>query len=386
MLRRPNFWTEEGESPLLELEHGYLRNNAEAVLARTAAWPGLCGVPADESDAITLVSPAEHSYIIKRDADRTFVCESQRELYRVVLSTMDAKLNDYGQGMGYACSFLLLFFEPVQVARMLYKLATDPKYIPGYWRAEAVAFNVDAIVFGRMMANFFPDVQAKLSAKIVMPQTFCQKWFCGLALHMLHFEALLDFWEAFLAQGYEFLFKFALAMTVATREALLAAESASEIYAILRLENASDEMRAAVMHEALNLAVDGAFSETIIALRDDVMTNEVGPALAAAAKYNAERALENENSAGSCSEDEASGCDCEACTNLVPEFYCPTCDLLLCARCQDKAARGVAVKSHAAGHEIKPANVKAVLEKRRAAVDALAGDLAALSVSAGPST
>lgn len=36
---------------------------------------------------------------------------------------------------------------------------------------------------------------------MLFPETYCQKWFVGLCVHVLPFSALLDFFDAFFKGG-----------------------------------------------------------------------------------------------------------------------------------------------------------------------------------------
>ena len=49
----------------------------------------------------------------------------------------------------------------------------------------------------------------------VVPEAYASKWFIGLCVHVLPFEALLAYVEAFLEEGFPFLFKFSLALVTA---------------------------------------------------------------------------------------------------------------------------------------------------------------------------
>ena len=50
------------------------------------------------------------------------------------------------QGLGYVAGFLLLVVEPDQVARMLHRIGSSPKYTPGYWKGQPECFVRDAMV------------------------------------------------------------------------------------------------------------------------------------------------------------------------------------------------------------------------------------------------
>jgi hypothetical protein len=43
--------------------------------------------------------------------------------------------------------------------------------------------------------------QAHLQRLNVLPDTYCQKWWCGLCIHVLPFESIYDFIEQFLKRA-----------------------------------------------------------------------------------------------------------------------------------------------------------------------------------------
>ena len=145
------------------------------------------------------------------------------------------------------CSFLLLVLDEHKAFAILEQLNAREKYIPGYWAAEAIALATDAHVFNELLRQQDPEVAdflgvcvrvsvllllllllftcllvlvlfvrflyhlfvicliwfpiITLAAKYVFPNTFCQKWFAGLCVHVLPFEDLCDFLEMFFEHG-----------------------------------------------------------------------------------------------------------------------------------------------------------------------------------------
>ena len=55
----------------------------------------------------------------------------------------------------------------------------------------------------------------------MVPEAYASKWFIGLCVHVLPFEALIAYFEAFLADGFHFLFQFSLALVEAITPKLL---------------------------------------------------------------------------------------------------------------------------------------------------------------------
>lgn len=56
-------------------------------------------------------------------------------------------------------------------------------------------------MFDHLLARHLPDVHSRLAGACLFPETYCQKWFVGLCVHVLPFSALLDFFDAFFKGG-----------------------------------------------------------------------------------------------------------------------------------------------------------------------------------------
>jgi hypothetical protein len=56
------------------------------------------------------------------------------------------------------CSFLLLVLDEHKAFAILQRLNSQPKYIPGYWAAEAIALATDSHVFNHLLAQKDPQV------------------------------------------------------------------------------------------------------------------------------------------------------------------------------------------------------------------------------------
>ena len=73
--------------------------------------------------------------------------------------------------------------------------------IRSFWHHEPIAFATDAYVFDHLLSRHLPDVHSRLASAALFPETYCQKWFVGLCVHVLPFSALLDFFDAFFKHG-----------------------------------------------------------------------------------------------------------------------------------------------------------------------------------------
>jgi len=176
--------------------------------------------------------------IFLRDAERTFQDEGHREAFMDMLKRVWPENRDYHQGLGYVSSLLMLLFDSKTTLGILLKLSREPKYTPGYWRAAPEPFVRDAMVYGRLVQEFEPEVAALLQQACVVPEAYASKWFVGLCVHVLPYEALFDFLEGFLREGYMFLFKFSIALVQATKAKLLSFKptDVNLILEVLRLD------------------------------------------------------------------------------------------------------------------------------------------------------
>jgi len=83
---------------------------------------------------------------------------------------------------------------------MLIRIHSDKKYIPGYWHAEAISFAIDANVFDYILMENYPEIGKFLANNFILPETYCQKWFSGLCIHVLNFKLLMKFILRFLQE------------------------------------------------------------------------------------------------------------------------------------------------------------------------------------------
>ena len=153
-----------------------------------------------------------------------------------VLSGLFRNFGDYSQSLGYVASLLMLLLDTEDAVAILEHLNFDELYLPGYWKAQAVDFGRDAFVFQAQLEKFHPEVAAHLIKNGIMPNTYCQKWFSGLCIHVLPFDPLMQFLDKFFNEGHPYLFKFGLAVVEQIKTQLLATNDPSTQFALLRLE------------------------------------------------------------------------------------------------------------------------------------------------------
>jgi len=242
LLSEVDFFDRESGAPLLRRNNGFLSKGGlpSELRARLDTWPTLAGatVPAEEAAAGCEDEGALRIFL--RDAERTFRDEEHRSRMIELLKRVWPENRDYHQGLGYVSSLMMLFFDNETVVRMLLRLTRDERYTPGYWKAAPDAYVRDAMVYARLVEERHPDVAASLQAACIVPEAYASKWFVGLCVHVLPFEALIDYVEAFLEHGFVFLFKFSLALIETLKPKLLALQSTQVnlVLEYLRLDQA----------------------------------------------------------------------------------------------------------------------------------------------------
>eukprot|EP01122_Echinamoeba_exundans_P009245 TRINITY_DN3224_c0_g1_i3.p1 TRINITY_DN3224_c0_g1~~TRINITY_DN3224_c0_g1_i3.p1 ORF type:complete len:402 (-),score=115.43 TRINITY_DN3224_c0_g1_i3:189-1394(-) len=383
-LKQTGFWEAEKTAPLMLLNKGYLESKGfDYMFERAEKWVSLVLTPeeiaAPEVQQMVWPEGLEISRIIIRDAERTFMADEDRQKIAKFLSVVEHKFGDYAQGLSFLASLLLLFLPEGKVLAMLSKINTDPKYIPGYWKHEAVAFARDAYVFERFWRQRNVPLADHLNKTGALPETFCQKYMVALSIHVLPFEALFEFLENFFTRGARYLFQFALSFVQHLEKLLMAANDTPTVFAYLRLDTKMitypEELPLAAVKAALEVDISDIDDDAkLAAVREEVFNLKLRgrfEALAAARAREEEEKRrreekkkqkeENGDSGASDSEDDDDdsdfdsdgddGIECQICESNWPEYYCKDCDKLVCGMCNDKKR-----PPHVAGHKVKNAD------------------------------
>jgi len=342
MLKQDSFWEKEGGAPLLNKNRGFLKPNEDnkEIIERVQKWPSLMSLSEEKKSKdfknFTVIGEPDRIFI--KDAERTFFNENNRQTLIRILSYLKSIFKDYAQALSYLTSTLLLYLDEETVVEMLYKINFDEKYIPGYWKAEAVAFATDAYVFDNILSKFNPKVHSHLPPNGIFPDNYAQKWFCGLGIHVLPFDALLLFLENFLEKGNKFLFQFGLSFIDHVEEELLKTNKTNELFAILRMDRKLEEEKAlSIVKNASNYNLD---SIDFKSLRIEMYDKKLRARMERAAKDREEASSDEEDS------DEEGGEECGICFEAVPDFYCTTCKVLLCETCHDESKGSHQKKIH----------------------------------------
>ena len=248
MLRTPHFWADENDSPLLARNFKFItHDNVDTLTDRVKSWIDLCDASNVKLQSPSSCTSEEFLRIFLRDAERTYVpkhdknaqerTKQRHDKHVEILRIAVAEIKDYHQGLGYIAAFLGLFLQTEDAAKLLLALHRNEKYSKGYFSATPQRFVADGKVLNRILLQHLPKLHAHLASKGVLPEMFATKWFVGLGLHVLPFEALFAFYEAFLTHGRQFIFKFGISYFRTFEAELLACKDTSTLMTILRAED-----------------------------------------------------------------------------------------------------------------------------------------------------
>jgi hypothetical protein len=263
MIRTEHFWEDEQGAPILERNYKFITvNNQAGITERVRGWMDLLKIDDTSFDFEKLRDThvsEENMRIFRRDAERTYVPKDEEHVDKRTKARQDrhvetlklivAEVQDYHQGLGYIAGFLGLFLEPEEVVKIGLTLHRDPKYASGYFMGAPQRFVADAKVFYKILEKKLPNLFKHLLSKGVLPEMFAVKYFVGLCLHVLPFSALFEFYEHYLTQGNEYLFKFALRYVETFESELMSAKTTADIMTILRAEDEKADWK--LPHELL---------------------------------------------------------------------------------------------------------------------------------------
>jgi hypothetical protein len=344
MLRLDTFWGYEKDAPLLKLNRGYLQKNGDDLFPRVAKWPALAGVP-EGSEKVVLVSVDKPDRIFVADAERTFRHDDNRAEFVKLLAHLSSSFGDYAQGLSYVASFLRLFLDDATVVPLLQHLNAQERFVPGYWKHEAIKFATDAYVFQDLITRFLPKVAEHLKKNGVDPSVYCQKWFVGLCVHVLPFEYLFPYFEGFLEGGYQYSFKWGLSLINQLQDQLLKTNDPSTLFGLLRLDSkfiAHDEE----FNKLLDRVFEGVKAYDLSDIDFKSLREKIYD-LHLRARVEAAHKLLNKKDDDSDDEIE----DCQICKDDFPEVFCKECKLKICETCHNKPPAG---STHLRAHKVKP--------------------------------
>lgn len=144
MLKKPNFWAEEKDAPLFNLNNGFIEREGDKLFERAQRWVDYVGNQKQEAEyvlsdgiairQIKLLTPnffslswflllslcgsycidLEIPRIVTADAERTLIKDENRLELAKFLAFLNNKFGDYAQGLGYVASVVYLFLKPEQ--------------------------------------------------------------------------------------------------------------------------------------------------------------------------------------------------------------------------------------------------------------------------------
>jgi len=190
----------------------------------------------------------------------------------------------------------------------------------------------DAYVFFGLVEKHFPDIKQVMVESGVLPETFCQKWFGGLCVHVLPIEILFVFFEAFLQHGQQYLLQFGLALVQELKQEIKASNrDTSKLYAILRLEKYSDRA-SKIVDNAAHFQLGELDMET---LRTQAYDVHLKKRIESARQVHAQKNEDSEDEDDDENDNDDSG-ECQECNSMMSEWYCNECEKELCEECLDK--------------------------------------------------
>jgi len=360
LLSKANFVDEEKNAALLNMnQDDYLRKQVQPNIAKFGdKWKDIMETSKSANAPRENVAIMETPRIIYLDAERTFAQPHHRtQLIQFLTRVMSHLKGDYAQALSYVSGFLLLVLDEDTVLDIVLRLNKEDKYVPGYWKEEAVAAATDAYVFRHMMEHFFPKVATHLAKLNLFPENYCQKWFVGLCTQILPFEALYPFFDNFLTHGYTYLFQFGLSLIDMLQDELLAANDFASVFALLRLYPTkgiitnsppkNTKLKNIDPVKLINHALDfEVYDFDYPKLRKDLFEKHLKERLAQAKAYAEQAKKEADDS----DDDDEEGEDCEICHEMIPELQCAECDLKICEECHEKSKGG----KHKSSHKVTP--------------------------------
>lgn len=368
MLRLSDFWELERDASLLNLNYGYLESNTEQALDFGKRW----SLHLNTNKHIPLPSRRKSpAPILHRDVERTFVSQLNRSKLLRVLHTLSEYFNDYHQGLSYVAGLMLLVLDEESTVRILVELDSNPNYVQGYWRHEAVQFATDSYVFAAMMKHFLPAIDDHLHWRSIFPETYCQKWFVGFFVHVFPFQQLFSYFTTFCRHGYQYLFQIALSLLQQLQHVILECDDVASVYGLLRFDFQQLKKVGVVQQKEdffklsqsiLDHADDFDLSLfNIPHLRQQQYQQHIASRIS---NDNNKRTTDRDSNVdeSSCDEDsddndnddddddddgdgaDDEGTECQICENMVPEYVCSTCRLVMCDQCHQNRHR--TVKNH----------------------------------------
>ncbi|EPY25271.1 GTPase activating protein [Strigomonas culicis] len=289
LLDMPGFWEAEvvERCALLNLNGGFIEANRDKLLPRLERWVKRASFYRAPVKYARIVDRDEEvTRVIIKDADRTFNAPEHREKFVHFLHAMYHEFHAYGQAMSYLAGLCMLVLNEDDTAAVLRFVSKE--YIRGHWAAEAVGFATSAWVVHYFMEKRFPAVANHLMELKFWPDTYLQKILTGLCIHVLPFQELFTFLDAFMEGGMAYLIKFCLGIVERFQDRFLAIKDsmeANKVYEMMRLDSHATNITdiRAILARAPEIDL-GENTNNIDLLRSEMYEKHVLPRLQRAPK------------------------------------------------------------------------------------------------------
>ncbi|GFE52928.1 TBC domain containing protein, putative [Babesia ovis] len=213
----------------------------------------------------------DNERIFRLDAERTFILEDNRDILCKNLREVFGHVGDYHQGEGFVVAFLSLYLPTTDVVRLVVHLHENQ--MRGYFSCIPEAYVRDSRVLMKLLEERHWKLHEHINGLLV-PETFCSKWFIGMNIHVFPFKHVVTYMERVLSRGDSYIFSFGLAFLLFHAETILATTDVSRILELLRLDDAVlpvEPEREAIYTGILQLAEEQEVeTEKIQQLRVDV--------------------------------------------------------------------------------------------------------------------
>jgi hypothetical protein len=336
-LDMPLFVKEEiqARATIFNMDRGFMsKATKEQLRTRMLKWVDIAGAfhrdaPVQYYEIVD--ADEETTRVIIKDVERTFFHQEHRTKLINFLFSAFQEFKTYGQPMSFLAAICLLALDEQETMAVLRKVAKE--YIPKHWAPEAVGFATNAWVVEAVLQKRFPDVAAHFMKMNFWPDTYMQKILSGLSVHVLPFELMFSFLDSFISQGFVFLVKFELAIVEHFRHELLNIRDSTkinELHELMRLDNKvvqSPDMKA-ILQRAQAMDSNAADLQDLDGIRMEVYDTKILPRLNKAPK---EPEFE----------------PCGLCEKEKPSLWCETCELAICAGCNDGNKGGHNKSAHA---------------------------------------
>ena len=342
----PTFMESEvdGKAPLFGKHfRGWLKKNPPKLFSRMQGWSdaveGIYRSPLHLTPIPTTDFDHEIPRIIINDSIRTFNGARYQFRLATFLYSLWKECGNYSQSMSYLAGILLLTLNEQQAAFIMRKV--NKRHIPGHWASQAVGFSTNAFVWDTLLSKIDPEIHGHFKAINFLPDTYLQKIFSALCIHVLEFDVLFDFIEVFLSEGFPFLLRFATALAQHFKQRLLhtGKDSVNKCFDIMKMDSAmvSREDHLIVLDNAKRMNID-SYVNRIEEWRTYAYENIIAPRLAKAINTPAFE-------------------PCCLCDLEKPDFFCEDCGPV-CKSCTAKVSKGEKLLSkcgsivHLSHHEV----------------------------------